>query len=158
MASSRLMKARQYVTAETLTSEKSGDFCRWVMEGIDRTGQRTSATDGFFLGSSTILTWILYIFSLFFVFSANMNVICTRIHKPMAKKRFRITEKDFLLANRKASREEEIAKYGKQIMFRTTTQKSKKVYDRKRLKKAGINSDDLPLMIFSSLAEKHSFL
>mgnify|MGYP004680159095 FL=1 len=32
-------------------------------------------------------------------------------------------------------------------MFRTTTQKSKKVYDRKRLKKAGINSDDLPLMI-----------
>lgn len=67
----------------------------------------------------------------------------------MAKKRFRITEKDFLLANRKASREEEIAKYGKQIMFRTTTQKSKKVYDRKRLKKAGINSDDLPLMIIS---------
>ena len=69
----------------------------------------------------------------------------------MAKKRFRITEKDFLLANRKASREEEIAKYGKQIMFRTTTQKSKKVYDRKRLKKAGINSDDLPLMILASL-------
>lgn len=67
----------------------------------------------------------------------------------MAKKRFRITEKDFLLANRKASREEEIAKYGRQIMFRTTTQKSKKVYDRKRLKKAGINSDDLPLMIIS---------
>lgn len=68
----------------------------------------------------------------------------------MAKKRFRITEKDFLLANRKASREEEIAKYGKQIMFRTTTQKSKKDYDRKRLKKAGINSDDLPLMIIPS--------
>lgn len=65
---------------------------------------------------------------------------------------FRITEKDFLLANRKASREEEIAKYGKQIMFRTTTQKSKKVYDRKRLKKAGINSDDLPLMIIASHA------
>lgn len=70
----------------------------------------------------------------------------------MAKKRFRITEKDFLLVNRKASREEEIAKYGKQIMFRTTTQKSKKVYDRKRLKKAGINSDDLPLMIIASHA------
>ena len=76
----------------------------------------------------------------------------------MAKKRFRITEKDFLLANRKASREEEIAKYGKQIMFRTTTQKSKKVYARKRLNKVGVISDDLPLMIFSSLAEKHSFL
>lgn len=105
----------------------------------------------------TNLTWISCFFT-FLVFSANLNVICARIHKPMAKKRFRITEKDFLLANRKASREEEIAKYGKQIMFRTTTQKSKKVYDRKRLKKAGINSDDLPLMIFSSLAEKHSFL
>ena len=74
----------------------------------------------------------------------------------MAKKRFRITEKDFLLANRKASREEEIAKYGKQIMFRTTTQKSKKVYDRKRLKKAGINSDDLPLMIIASHACTYS--
>lgn len=59
-------------------------------------------------------------------------------------KKFRITEKDFLLANRKASREEEIAKYGRQIMFRTMTQKSKKVYDRKRLKKAGIGNDDLP--------------
>ena len=67
----------------------------------------------------------------------------------MAKKRFRITEKDFLLANRKASREEEIAKYDKQIMFRTTTQKSKKVYDRKRLKKAGIKYyDDLPLLCY----------
>ena len=64
----------------------------------------------------------------------------------MAKKKFRITEKDFLLANRKASREEEIAKYGKQVLFRTTKQKSKKVYDRNRLKKAGINSDDLPLV------------
>ncbi len=93
----------------------------------------------------------LYFFT-FLVFSANLNVIRARIHKPMAKKRFRITEKDFLLANRKASREEEIAKYGKQIMFRTTTQKSKKVYDRKRLKKAGINSDDLPLMIIPSHA------
>lgn len=65
----------------------------------------------------------------------------------MAKKKFRITEKDFLLANRKASREEEIAQYGKQILFRTIKQKSKKVYDRKRLKKAGINSDDLPLYL-----------
>ena len=67
-----------------------------------------------------------------------------RFNQTMAKKKFRITEKDFLLANRKASREEEIAQYGKQILFRTIKQKSKKVYDRKRLKKAGINSDDLP--------------
>ena len=63
-------------------------------------------------------------------------------------KKFRITEKDFLLANRKASREEEIEKYGRQILFRTTTQKSRKVYDRKRLKKAGIN-DDLPFLYLS---------
>ena len=55
----------------------------------------------------------------------------------MAKNKFRITEKDFLLANRKASREEEIRKHGKQILFRVTKHKSKKVYDRKRLKKAG---------------------
>ena len=66
-------------------------------------------------------------------------------------RKFRITEKDFLLANRKASREEEIAKYGKQVLFRTTKQKSKKVYDRKRLKKAGIISDDLPLLYFIRL-------
>lgn len=104
----------------------------------------------------TNLTWISCIFFTFLLFSANLNVICARIHKPMAKKRFRITEKDFLLANRKASREEEIAKYGKQIMFRSTTRKSKKVYDRKHLKKAGINSDDLPLMIIASHACTYS--
>ena len=61
----------------------------------------------------------------------------------MAKNKFRISESDFLLANRKASREEELERHGKQIIFRTTTQKSKKVYDRKRLKKADINHDDL---------------
>ena len=64
----------------------------------------------------------------------------------MAKKKFLITESDFLLANRKASREEELERHGKQIIFRTTTQKSKKVYDRKRLKKADIN-DDLPFSV-----------
>lgn len=48
----------------------------------------------------------------------------------------------------RASRAEEIEKYGKQILMRTITHKSKKVYDRKRLKKAGINyNDDLPLFI-----------
>ena len=65
----------------------------------------------------------------------------------MAKKKFRITESDFLLANRKASREEELERHGKQIIFRTITQKSKKVYDRKRLKKADIKLiDDLPFL------------
>ena len=65
----------------------------------------------------------------------------------MAKKKFRISESDFLLANRKASREEELERHGKQIIFRTTTTKSKKVYDRKRLKKADITLDDLPFLV-----------
>ncbi len=51
------------------------------------------------------------------------------------KKKYRITVQDFLKANRKASREEEIAAHGKQITFRKTLQKSRKVYDRKRLEK-----------------------
>lgn len=66
----------------------------------------------------------------------------------MKDKKLRITEKDFLLANRRASRTEEIEKYGRQILMRSITHKSKKVYDRKRLKRAGINyNDDLPLFI-----------
>lgn len=66
----------------------------------------------------------------------------------MKNRKLRITEKDFLLANRRASRAEEIERYGKQILMRSITHKSKKVYDRKHLKKAGINNnDDLPLYI-----------
>lgn len=65
----------------------------------------------------------------------------------MKNKKLRITEKDFLLANRRASRAEEIEKYGKQISMRSITHKSKKVYDRNRQKKAGIRYyDDLPLL------------
>ncbi|MFR9542474.1 MAG: hypothetical protein SNJ29_10050 [Rikenellaceae bacterium] len=45
-------------------------------------------------------------------------------------KQRKITEQDYLKANRKASREEEIATYGKQITHRTKIQKSKKSYDR----------------------------
>ena len=60
------------------------------------------------------------------------------------QKKLRITEADFLLANRRAARLEEIAAHGKPVSFRTTLQKSKKVYDRKRMKKAGVNPDDLP--------------
>lgn len=51
------------------------------------------------------------------------------------KAKCRITVEDFLKANRKASREEEIAAHGKQISFRKTLQRSKKMYDRKRLGK-----------------------
>ena len=67
--------------------------------------------------------------------------------KPKKKmKKLRITEKDFLLANRRAARIEEIQEHGRQVSFRTALHKSKKVYDRKRLKKAGIANDDLPLL------------
>ena len=65
--------------------------------------------------------------------------------KPKKKqKKLRITEADFMLANRRAARLEEIAAHGKPVSFRTAVQKSRKVYDRKRLKKAGIHLDDLP--------------
>ena len=49
-------------------------------------------------------------------------------------KPLRITEKDFMLANRRASRMEEIALHGKPVSARTLLHKSKKVYDRKRMK------------------------
>jgi hypothetical protein len=52
---------------------------------------------------------------------------------------------DYIKANRKASREEEIAAHGKLISMRTTVHKSKKVYDRHKQKKAGIN--DLPFFL-----------
>ena len=59
--------------------------------------------------------------------------------KPKKKqKKLRITEKDFLLANRRAARMEEIEAHGRPVSFRKAIHKSKKVYDRKPLKKAGI--------------------
>ena len=65
--------------------------------------------------------------------------------KPKKKmKKLRITEADFLLAQRRAARLEEIAEHGRPVSFRKAVHKSKKVYDRKHVKKAGINSDDLP--------------
>lgn len=47
----------------------------------------------------------------------------------------RFTELDYIKANRKASREEEICLYGKQIHNRTTVHKSKKTYNRQHNKK-----------------------
>lgn len=46
----------------------------------------------------------------------------------------RITEADFMLANRRAARMEEIAEHGRPVSFRKALHRSKKVYDRKRLK------------------------
>ena len=51
------------------------------------------------------------------------------------QKKLRITEADFMLANRRAARLEEIAEHGRPVSFRRAIHKSKKVYDRKRLKK-----------------------
>jgi len=57
-------------------------------------------------------------------------------------KKLRISQQDFLLANRRASRQEEIAAHGKQISFRAVPHKSKKVYDRNKIKRAFTNSDE----------------
>ena len=51
------------------------------------------------------------------------------------QKKLRITEKDFMLANRRAARLEDIALHGKPTAFRAARHASKKVYNRKRLKK-----------------------
>lgn len=51
------------------------------------------------------------------------------------QKKLRITEADFMLANRRAARLEEIERFGRPVAFRKALHKSKKVYDRKRFKK-----------------------
>lgn len=49
----------------------------------------------------------------------------------MKQKKLRITVDDYLLAQRRASREEEIRAHGKQIQGRRMLHKSKKTYSRK---------------------------
>ena len=65
----------------------------------------------------------------------------------MKQKKLRITEEDFILANRKASRMEEIERHGRQIQSRKMVHKSKQTYDRNRLKRAVIKSDDGSLFL-----------
>ena len=60
----------------------------------------------------------------------------------MRRKKLRITEMDYLKANRRASRQEEIASHGHPIQGRAMIHKSKKVYDRNRMERAAIKSDD----------------
>ena len=62
--------------------------------------------------------------------------------KPKKPKRLRITERDYILANRKAAREEEILAHGKPISFRSHFHKIKKKYDRKQLKNAISDTTD----------------
>ncbi len=55
--------------------------------------------------------------------------------KPKKKqKKLRITEADYMLANRRAARLEEIELHGKPVSFRKVLQRSKKAYNRKKLK------------------------
>lgn len=52
----------------------------------------------------------------------------------MKQKKYRITVEDYLIAQRKASREEEIRLHGKQISGRRVLHRSKKTYSRKNQK------------------------
>lgn len=68
----------------------------------------------------------------------------------MKHKKFRITEADYLKANRKASRKEEIESHGHPVQGRAMIHKSKKVYDRNQMKRAAIKSDDSSLSFLVS--------
>ena len=56
-------------------------------------------------------------------------------NKRPKRKAMRITEADYMLAQRRAARMAEIEEHGRPVSFRKVLHKSKKVYDRKRLKK-----------------------
>ena len=60
----------------------------------------------------------------------------------MKQKKLKITLEDFILANRRAARTEEIERHGHPVHSRRMIHKSKKVYDRNRMKRAAIKSDD----------------
>ena len=55
----------------------------------------------------------------------------------MIMKKYKITEQDYLKAQRKTSREEEITLHGKPIHQRRMIHLSKKIYNRKQMK-AGV--------------------
>ena len=66
----------------------------------------------------------------------------TCIMKPKKKqKNLRITEADYMLAQRRASRIIELEDHGRPVSY-SALHKSKKVYDRKRLKRMSIQPDD----------------
>jgi hypothetical protein len=54
-------------------------------------------------------------------------------------KKLHITQADYMLAQRRAARMEEIAEHGKPVSLRPAVHRSKKVYDRKRLKKVNLD-------------------
>lgn len=65
----------------------------------------------------------------------------------MKPKKLHIGAADFMKANRRAARLEDIEAHGKSVAFRPSVIKSKKAYDRKREKRAAIGSDDCPFCI-----------
>lgn len=67
----------------------------------------------------------------------------------MKKKKLTITEADFILANRRASRNEEIEAHGHLVRSRAMVHKSKKIYDRNQIKRAANKNDDSSFYCFS---------
>ena len=65
----------------------------------------------------------------------NKKIYIYDMKRKKGLKKLRITEADYMLAQRRAARMEEIAEHGKPVSFRKALHKSKKVYDRKRFKK-----------------------
>lgn len=68
-------------------------------------------------------------------------------------KKLRITEADYILAHRRAARLEEIALHGKPVSMRSVKHKSKKLYDRKRLRRVDIGQGDLSPELLSHRRE-----
>lgn len=60
----------------------------------------------------------------------------------MKPKKLRITERDFLLANRRAARQEDIDAHGRPTAFRRALHKSRKAYDRKAVKREPIDESE----------------
>ena len=67
--------------------------------------------------------------------SRNVLTFAPETFYAMVRKKLRITKRDYLLANRRASRLEEIQAHGKPVANRTMVHRSKKVYDRNRVKR-----------------------
>jgi hypothetical protein len=63
------------------------------------------------------------------------------LKKKKTPKKLHIGQDDYMLAQRRAARLEEIAEHGKPVSFRRAVHKSKKLYNRKRLKDKGMNDD-----------------
>ena len=61
--------------------------------------------------------------------------------KKLKQRRLRITEDDYSLANRRAARAEEIELHGRPVSFRKMLHKSKKTYNRKRLKEVKVDAE-----------------